>query len=60
MHKVWIYFDRPEELYLELTDEEYAASNDPYDYEYFAELIAERVGDHFARVFVIDDVRDVP
>jgi hypothetical protein len=47
-------------MVVDLTEEEYRASNDPYSYEYFCDLMADKIGEYLTERFVIDDVVDMP
>ena len=59
MHKVAVFFDRPPALYIELTDEQYAAANDEFSWEYFVELMQDEITDHLFAYTGIEDVRDI-
>jgi hypothetical protein len=59
MHKVAIFFDRPAVLYIELTDEQYTASQDMYSWEDFIELTQDEITEHLFATIGIEDVRDV-
>jgi len=59
MHKVSVSFDRAPNLYLELTDEQYVASQDMYSWEDFIELMQDELMDHLFAETPIDDIRDI-
>ena len=59
MHRVSVSFDRPPNLYLELTDEQYEAAMDEYSWEDFIELMQDELMEHLFAETPIDDVRDI-
>ena len=59
MHRVSVSFDRPPNLYLELTDEQYAAAQDEFSWEDFIELMQDELTEHLFAEIMIDDVRDI-
>jgi len=59
MHKVKISFWRPEDLVIELTDKQYEAAMDEFDWSDFYGMMEYEISEHLLGNTEIDDIRDV-
>jgi len=56
--KVRISFERPRDLVIDLTPEQYAAAMDEYSWEDFYSIMEQELTDHLWAHTAIDDIRE--